>query len=279
MFSRILVLLSLSVAFALVTPRLHAAVSCPSSSVPPYYYKLELHNVTQQHSYQSDVRVGRVNVMGSEILAACVQDYEFGVQTLYAITVSGYPLTGLPGQSHMCWADYFGNGAGAWDIEILWKNEFHCGHQMIPFNYNGFDLISYTGSGANHFHGGAGIDIIYGGLGDDDLNEDVHAPGFPTSLYGAVYGEENNDFCVGQLSNSTLLRGGPGVDKLYDGGGSNDRLYGDAGNDCCVYDHGHSFAVLSCGTGNDGVMNLSGTSSCNYVTTSPTCTMLVAQCN
>lgn len=74
---------------------------------------------------------------------------------------------------------------------------------------------------ADSMVGGAGNDLIYGGLDEDSLEG---GDGDDT-----IYGENGNDTITGLVGND-VLSGGKGNDNL-DGGDDNDVVYGDDGND------------------------------------------------
>ena len=93
-----------------------------------------------------------------------------------------------------------------------------------------FDDILHGDDSANQLHGGAGDDLLLGGMGIDTLHGDA---GNDTLLGGAdddiLHGGEGSDFLNGEQGADTLL-GGSGNDELY-GGDGEDNLLGEQGND------------------------------------------------
>ena len=109
----------------------------------------------------------------------------------------------------------------------------------------GNDLIddlghTSTGSGGDDsFFGGAGADTLYGWIGNDWLDG-----GTENDL---MFGEDGNDYLDGWTGND-ILSGGEGQDTLY-GYTGNDSLQGDAGNDLLYGEDGSD--VLFGGLGRD----------------------------
>jgi Ca2+-binding RTX toxin-like protein len=90
-------------------------------------------------------------------------------------------------------------------------------------------------------HGGAGNDVLYGGLSESD-------PQYPD--YGnSLYGDDGNDTVYGNAG-ADRVEGGRGNDRLYGGSGA-DRIYGNSGNDLLHGGSGSDF--LSGGPGTDRV--------------------------
>lgn len=134
------------------------------------------------------------------------------------------------------------------------------GTQFQELAYGGNRLVLYLGDGADHVHGGTGVDIIYGAAGNDDLDDGGDSP--YNNVDGNVLGEDGNDFCYGTAADITLLSGGDGNDQMIDTGGVGDRLDGGPGNECCMADIGHSFSYFDCGPGTDHTDSLAGTTNC-----------------
>lgn len=258
--------------FTLTSGRAHAADTCPTAGFPGIMSVLKFYDFDPAKFNQHDltVNIGRADFYGQKPLIACIEyvhNNQYFAKLHWIVDEYDHLLSWLPEPSnYMC----FGNGSTDRGIyaNVLYKNETLCGVTMYPLNYNGNQLIMYGGAGVDHIHGGAGVDVIYGGIGGDDIDEAGHGP---IASWGACYGEDQSDFLYGSTANSSVLNGGVGNDQLYDSGGTGERLYGGSGNECCIYDHGHVFDILSCGSGSDGVVSLAGTTECNYTQSQALC--------
>ena len=110
---------------------------------------------------------------------------------------------------------------------------------------------AYGHSGNDILIGGSGVDVMNGGLGNDQ----IYGSGGNDTLLGAegddwLYGGDGNDQLLGYSGNDWLF-GGEGSDSLY-GQASDDHVYGDAGNDRVRGNSGMD--QLFGGSGNDFMM-------------------------
>ena len=102
-----------------------------------------------------------------------------------------------------------------------------------------FGHASTSSGGDDWFFGGAGADTLYGWTGNDSLDGGTEND--------FMFGEDGADYLDGWTGNDTMF-GGNGNDRLY-GYTGNDRLYGDSGNDLLYGEDGND--LLSGGLGLD----------------------------
>jgi hypothetical protein len=210
---------------------------------------LHLYGFSHPYPGQLEFVIGNFDFFGASAVGACVRDYGNNTETLYLIVDSYDHLLGwLPlSYNHLCLTndpDY---------VEVLEQSEPQCGITMNPLNYSGNRLVLYGQGNFDHLHGGNGVDIIYGGLANDNLADTGSGSGAWPVYAGTLLGESSNDFLFGSSANSTYLDGGAGNDGLADLGGGSDTLLGSSGNECCMYDSNNSFTTFNCGVGTDKV--------------------------
>jgi hypothetical protein len=250
-----------------------AATTCPTIDSPPYSSLLhfEGYDANRFNTVPTKVVIGNLDFFGTTAVAALiVENPGTGTETCGAylvMDVQRHLLGWLSSAyNHVCYGSKMQKGDVVSEAHAVSYYSSYCVGTAVmhPLNYSGNTLVHYLLDGSDHIHGGAvGYDIIYGGLGNDDLDEQGYTlAGTP---FGDSYGEEGNDFLYGGVGNLTYLRGGPGIDGLYDAGGSSDMLYGDSGNECCMGDEGHTFYRLDCGSGTDTVDLMTGTIGCETV--------------
>jgi hypothetical protein len=234
--------------------------------------------------HQEEIHMGNFLLYGTSVVGAVVVDRNLAIPsfttcTLYAVTNAKNQLLGwLPSLNNVLCLGTAGQSEVVVNQSVSASSfDGSCSGlsnvTMLPLNYGGNFFSVYGGDGPDHIHGGAyDLDIIYGGTGNDDLDDGGNSPSFANGM-NLVYGEEGNDFVYGSPGNGNFLSGGPGIDQLFDAGGIADSLYGDENGACCVSDYGHSFSVLDCGGGaHDVVDNLAGTTNCeaqNAICASP----------
>jgi hypothetical protein len=214
--------------------------------------------------------IGRFDLMGVIVMAACALDMATWTETLHLITtVNDYPLAELPndGANNLCMTnqtDFVG---------VMQTTQTKCGVTMYPINYAGRTLTIYGLEGNDSISGGNGRDTIYGGPGNDYLADSAILGAGENPIYmGNLYGESGDDRLVGSAGNGTWIFGGNNNDGLWDRGGSNDRLEGDSGHECCMFDSNDSFSRIHGGEGHDiqGSLNSWGTTTEER---SPQCTI------
>ena len=116
---------------------------------------------------------------------------------------------------------------------------------------DGDDLV-YAGAGNDRVDGYGGIDTVFGGAGDDRLYANV------------AYGEDGNDYLLGDEDIEDMLDGGTGNDVLA-GYSGNDSLFGGDGQDTLkggdgddLLDAGFGDDTVHAGNGNDTLLGGDG---------------------
>jgi Ca2+-binding RTX toxin-like protein len=171
-----------------------------------------------------------------------------------------------------------GNDTLHYSADASWSSGFAVANAGSPGAPGTGQRVAIAGKNRSHdvFEGGNGIDLLYGGDGDDVLVLDDQFSPFPGTAgprirgIEEIYGNGGND--VIDLTSSVysygdvLLDGGAGDDVLWSsaghdtllGGDGNDNLYGGAGDDALfggtgndTLDGGPGADAMTGGTGND----------------------------
>jgi len=113
------------------------------------------------------------------------------------------------------------------------------GNDLIDMSrYSNFGTLTlFGGAGNDILKGCGGINYMYGGAGDDQLNTEFGKTNF-------MYGEEGNDVIWGSPYGTNTMDGGAGTNYVYSYGGSDTFIYHEGAHDLFVDFGGDDTYVL-----------------------------------